>query len=143
MIFSSLLFLFWFIPVFFTVYYICPGRFRNAVLFIGSIIFYAWGEPEFLVLIFISIFVNYIMGLLMYRAKADAIRRLCLIIALTYDFLMLFIFKYADFFIENINRLTGAGLHKVNITLPLGISFYTFQERDFIISVISSFYVQI
>ena len=63
MVFSSLLFLFWFIPIFFAVYYLCPAKCRNAVLFLGSIVFYAWGEPAYLILIFISILVNYAAGL--------------------------------------------------------------------------------
>ncbi len=63
MVFSSLLFLFWFIPIFFAVYFICPAKWRNAVLFLGSIVFYAWGEPIYLLLIFISIAVNYVAGL--------------------------------------------------------------------------------
>lgn len=115
-------------PVFFTVYYIAPKRFRNVVLFLGSIVFYAWGEPKYLVLLFLSVLVNYAAGLLLHHFSGNRFcQRLCLILALVYDFGMLFFFKYSNFFIENCNRLTGASLSLVSVTLPLGISFYTFQ----------------
>ncbi|MFT3985062.1 MAG: MBOAT family O-acyltransferase [Lachnospiraceae bacterium] len=133
MIFSSLLFLFWFIPVFFTVYYIAPKRFRNLVLFLGSIVFYAWGEPKYLVLLFLSVFVNYAAGrLLAHFDGSRLLQKLCLILAVIFDFGMLFFFKYSNFFIENYNRLAGSSLSLINVTLPLGISFYTFQIVSYI-----------
>lgn len=105
MIFSSLLFLFWFMPVFFTVYYIAPKRFRNAVLFLGSIVFYAWGEPKYVVLLFLSMIVNCVAGLLLAHFEGNRLLRpICLILALVFDLGMLFCAAH-----------------------PLGISFYTFQ----------------
>lgn len=134
MIFSSLLFLFWFMPVFFVVYYITPKRFRNIVLFLGSILFYSWGEPTYLILLFLSIFVNYAAGLGMAHAKDSAfLRKVYLFAAILFDFGMLFFFKYINFFIENINQLTGSHITAVNVTLPLGISFYTFQIVSYVI----------
>lgn len=130
MVFSSLLFLFWFLPIFFLIYYIVHKKYKNAVLLIGSIAFYAWGEPKFLLLIFISVLVNYFAGIVMSKTNH---KRVVLISALFYDFGMLLIFKYTNFFIENINRISGLNLEKVNITLPLGISFYTFQIASYII----------
>ena len=130
MVFSSLLFLFWFIPIFFAVYYLSPAGLKNAVLFIGSIFFYAWGEPTYLILIFISILVNYLAGILMERLKA---KKAVLIAALVFDFGMLMVFKYSGFFIENINAATGAGIRVPSLTLPLGISFYTFQIASYVI----------
>lgn len=128
MVFSSLLFLFWFIPIFFAVYYLLPAKCRNTVLFIGSIVFYAWGEPKFLILIFISILVNYLAGITMHKNP-----KLVLIIALLFDFAMLFVFKYTGFFISNINSIFGTTISDPGLTLPLGISFYTFQIASYVI----------
>lgn len=134
MIFSSLLFLFWFMPIFFTVYYITPRRFRNAALFLGSIIFYAWGEPKYLLLLFLSILVNFAAGLGMVRFDEKiSMRKFCLVAALVFDFGMLLFFKYSNFFIDNINQLTGSAISEISVTLPLGISFYTFQIVSYII----------
>ena len=134
MVFSSLLFLFWFMPIFFILYYLAPEKLKNVVLFIGSIIFYAWGEPKYLILIGISIVVNYACGILINAFEGKIIaRKLAFIFALLFDFGMLFVFKYTNFFIGNINAVTGAGIAEVDITLPLGISFYTFQIASYII----------
>lgn len=132
-------------PIFFGIYYIVPARFKNVVLFGGSILFYAWGEPKYLILIGVSILVNYIGGLIIEKldGKATA-RKTALILTLVFDFGMLGVFKYTNFFIENINALAGilnsgnggngAFLPtSVNITLPLGISFYTFQIASYVI----------
>lgn len=135
MIFSSLLFLFRFIPVFFFIYYLCPAKIKNVVLFIGSIIFYAWGEPKFLILILLSIIVNYLAGILidLFYDKKRGIATFIFIVSIVYNLSALFIFKYADFFIENINRMAGTSIEPVNLTLPLGISFYTFQIMSYVI----------
>lgn len=130
MIFSSLLFLFWFLPIFFLIYYLAPPKAKNAVLLIGSIAFYAWGEPKYLILIFVSIVVNYFAGLLMVKTNN---KKLFMILALMYDFAMLLVFKYTNFFIENINNIFSSDYDMVDITLPLGISFYTFQIASYII----------
>ena len=134
MIFSSLLFLFWFMPVFFAVYYLVPAKAKNTVLFVGSIVFYAWGEPKYLLLILISILVNYILGLLIGRFSGRAApRRVFFISALVFDIALLLFFKYIDFFIRNINSVSHAGIPEINVSLPLGISFYTFQIMSYII----------
>lgn len=135
MIFSSLLFLFWFIPIFFIIYYICPEKARNVVLFLGSIIFYGWGEPKFLILIFISIAFNYLAGRLIEKYESDTARKIVLIAAMAFDFGELFFFKYINFFISNINGIFGTSLNKVEVILPLGISFYTFQIASYVIDV--------
>ncbi|MCR4806313.1 MAG: MBOAT family protein [Lachnospiraceae bacterium] len=132
MVFSSLLFLFWFIPIFFTVYYLVPGRIKNLVLFIGSIVFYGWGEPKYLILLLVSITVNWLAGILMGRFKGSG-DKLVLTCAIVFDVAMLFFFKYINFFIDNINGIFGTSLSEVNITLPLGISFYTFQIMSYVI----------
>ncbi|MCR5223310.1 MAG: MBOAT family protein [Lachnospiraceae bacterium] len=132
MIFSSLLFLFWFLPIFFILYYLCPARFKNAVLLVGSMIFYSWGEPKFLLLLLLSILVNYAAGLAIARFHK---RKLFLFLAMLFDFGMLIFFKYINFFIENINNLTHVHIKTLALTLPLGISFYTFQIASYVIDV--------
>ena len=132
MIFSSLLFLFWFMPIFFVIYYLVPMRAKNLVLLIGSMVFYGWGEPKYLILLVISILVNYFAGLLIQRLRGRA-DKLILVCALVFDIGMLFFFKYINFFIENINAVAGSSIAEVNITLPLGISFYTFQIMSYVI----------
>ncbi len=136
MVFSSLLFLFWFIPIFFCLYYIVGAKWRNIVLFAGSIVFYAWGEPVYLILIFISIAVNYFAGLGLSRpleGERSAAEKIIFISCMVFDFGMLFVFKYTGFFVENINRILGSGLRDPHLTLPLGISFYTFQIASYVI----------
>ena len=135
MIFSSLLFLFRFLPVFFIIYYLVPQRFKNVTLLIGSIIFYAWGEPKFLVLIIVSILVNYLAGLLIahFDKSKSKLKTVTLAVAVTYNLLALFVFKYIDFFISNINGVFGTEFKLFELTLPLGISFYTFQIMSYVI----------
>lgn len=155
MIFSSLLFIFRFIPVFFILYYLCPAKAKNVVLFLGSIIFYAWGEPRFLILIFISIIVNYLAGILIehFAKKAKSVntvtrdssvvsgsiskwhvfKKLTFVLVIVYDLLALFVFKYTDFFIANVNKMAGSDIKLLELTLPLGISFYTFQIMSYVI----------
>ncbi len=132
MIFSSLLFLFWFLPIFFAIYYLSPARFKNAVLLIGSMVFYSWGEPKFLLLLVLSIIVNYAAGLAIFHFRA---KRVFLCLAMIFDFGMLIFFKYINFFIENLNRVSGISLQTIALTLPLGISFYTFQIASYVIDV--------
>lgn len=136
MIFSSLLFIFWFIPIFFAVYYLVPAKFKNVTLFVGSILFYAWGEPKYVLLILLSIMVNFFAGIII--DKYSSISKLTMIITLIYDFGMLIVFKYLGFVVQNINSLTGLELSVPSITLPLGISFYTFQIASYIIDLYRS-----
>lgn len=146
MVFSSLEFIFRFLILFLIAYYLCPKRFRNAVLLAGSLLFYAWGEPAYLILILLSILVNYRLGLAIAKhTHSPRKHRFFFVLALCYDFGMLFLFKYADFFIDNLNILlsiikqyTGCPLSSIpkpGLSLPLGISFYTFQIASYIIDV--------
>ena len=132
MIFSSLIFLFWFIPIFFTIYYIVPFRFKNAVLLIGSMIFYAWGEPKYMLLLILSVVVNYLAGRLIEKGRGRYDKAV-LIAAVVFDLSMLFFFKYINFFIDNINSITQMDISNIRLVLPLGISFYTFQIMSYVI----------
>lgn len=138
MVFSSLEFIFRFLPLFLIMYYVMPARFRNAVLFLGSLCFYAWGDLKYLVLILISILVNYLAVREMKRNKVYS--RIWLIAALLFNFGILFFFKYINFAIENINvplrALThGTDIATLQLGLPLGISFYTFQAVSYVIDI--------
>jgi alginate O-acetyltransferase complex protein AlgI len=137
-VFSSLEFIFRFLPLFLIIYYVMPARFRNAVLFLGSLCFYAWGDLKYLVLILISILVNFLAVREMKRNKVYS--RIWLIAALLFNFGILFFFKYINFAIENINvplrALThGTGIASLQLGLPLGISFYTFQAVSYVIDI--------
>ncbi len=128
MVFSSLIFIFRFMPLFFLCYFLVPSRYRNLVLFFGSILFYAVGEPVYVFLMLFTIFVNFWICVHLARAHHKGYRRFILIFAMLLDFGLLFLFKYFDFFAQNLNLLLHkSALPLLELTLPLGISFYTFQ----------------
>lgn len=139
MVFSSLEFIFGFLPLFLIVYYCMKDKYKNVILFAGSLIFYAIGEPIYVLLMILSVIVNYYGGILIDKKEGRA-RKAVLTLFLSYDFLMLGFFKYTNFFIENLNGifyLSKSTYHidTLNILLPLGISFYTFQIASYIIDV--------
>lgn len=140
MVFSSLPFLFLFAPVFFLIYGVCPRRWKNWALFAGSLVFYAvgvWQTPGDLLLMAASWLVTFLVGLHLHPHSTH--RRLWLILGLSYHFFWLFLFKYAGFFWDNLSALWGAVSHTAaagrtwEMTLPLGISFYTFQAASYLI----------
>ncbi|MDD6616638.1 MAG: MBOAT family protein, partial [Lachnospiraceae bacterium] len=138
MIFSSLLFLFRFLPVVLILYYAAPVRLRNLILFIASLVFYAWGEPVYIVLMTVSILVSYLGGILVDRYVQKGRRgsaKAALLLSCTVSLSLLGFFKYANFLIDTINSLTGAGFALLSISLPIGISFYTFQTMSYTIDV--------
>ncbi|MCD7841048.1 MAG: MBOAT family protein, partial [Lachnospiraceae bacterium] len=138
MVFSSLLFLFRFLPAVLLCYYLVPRPLRNFVLFLFSMIFYAWGEPVYIFLMIVSILVSYIGGIAvdaMKRAGRPKAAKSALILSLAASLSLLAFFKYADFAIGTVNTLTGAGLSLLNLALPIGISFYTFQTMSYTIDV--------
>lgn len=138
MVFSSLLFLFRFLPAILLVYYIVPHRFRNLVLLIFSLAFYAWGEPIYIILMLASILISYTGGILVHRFKQTEKRnaaRATLILSCAAGLSLLAFFKYAEFAVETVNNLTGAGITMRHIALPIGISFYTFQTLSYTIDV--------
>lgn len=133
MVFSSSIFLFSFLPILLLVYFIAAEQFKNAILLLASLFFYAWGEPKNIAIMLLSILINYVLG---YAVERDwALKKLFLILAVTYNLATLYIFKYLNFTVDTINRLSGGGLEIQQIALPIGISFYTFQIMSYVIDV--------
>ena len=138
MIFSSLLFLFRFLPAVLLLYYLAPRPLRNLVLLLCSLVFYAWGEPVYIILMVVSILVSYTGGILVDRFKVQGRKKaakVALISSSVISLSLLGFFKYADFVLGTVNSLTGAGLDLLKIALPIGISFYTFQTMSYTIDV--------
>ena len=132
MVFTSIPFMFFFFPLFLITYFVCKKRkTRNLILFIFSIIFYAWGEPIYVFLVLFSILLNYFLTKLMCKKNSKFIFILTIII----DILMLLIFKYVPFLVELFNTITKLNISVPNIKLPIGISFYTFQMLSYVIDV--------
>jgi len=132
MVFSSLLFIYFFLPLFFVAYFIVNNRkYRNVILLLFSLFFYAYGEPFYMVLMIFSIVVNYFLATLIDKWKSKKIFILDVIFNLT----LLGVFKYFNFFLDNINNLFNLNIHFINIALPIGISFYTFQIMTYVIDV--------
>ena len=134
MVFSSLPFLYYFLPAALLLYALAPRGRKNAALLLASLVFYGWGEPKFLIWMVLAILQGYVSGLLIERAEGTR-RRAYLAISVTLSMGMLFCCKYADFFIGNVNALTGAALPLTGIALPVGISFYTFQIVSYAVDV--------
>ncbi len=136
MVFSSLAFLFFFLPAFLILYYVFPGRAKNFVLLAFSLLFYAWGEPIYILLMLLSSFVDYVDGLLQEKFQSSVTKkRLSLSLALIINFSLLGYFKYADFSVSIWNSLTGLDVKLPGVALPVGISFYTFQTVSYSIDV--------
>ena len=133
MLFSSLTFLFAFLPIVLVLYYLSNERFRNYLLLVASLIFYAWGEPKYIVLMIFSISFNYLLVLLMDRSKKR--KKVYLAFAVIVNIGALFVFKYLDFAINNVNLSFGFNMELPGIRLPIGISFYTFQILSYVIDV--------
>ena len=135
LVFSSLIVLFRFLPVFLILYYIIPNRFRNLVLLIGSLFFYSWGEVRYFPIMVALISVNYFAAYFIDRTERKGVRKALMLTAVIVSFSFLLLFKYTDFFIENINSLFTLSIPFLHLTLPLGISFYTFQTVAYTIDV--------
>jgi len=136
LVFSSLLSLGLFLPITLGLYFISKNiTWRNIILLIASLVFYSWGEPVLVLNMLFSAFVGYItsFGIKKWHGKAGA--KICLIIALVIDIGLLGVFKYSNFFIANVNSIFKLNIGLTNLTLPLGISFYTFQILSYVIDV--------
>ena len=136
MVFSSILFLFYFMPVAFLLYYLTPRCAKNGVLLILSLIFYAWGEVRYLPIMFASILVDYIASNQIERSgDHKGKRRFWLTVSVVFNLGMLGFFKYSGFLVSNLDAATGLAIPIPALTLPLGISFYTFQTMSYTIDV--------
>ena len=135
MLFSSMTFLFVFMPLVITVYGLSKREIRNYVLLIASIIFYAWGEPRYLAIMILTILVNYVGALEMARFFNKTKRKLILWATIAVDLGFLFYFKYFNFFVDNFNGWFETQLDFIDVVMPIGISFYTFQAMSYLIDV--------
>ncbi len=138
MVFSSTTFLFLFLPIVLIAYYNPVFKslsFKNAVLIVSSIFFYAWGEPRYVLLMLGSILINWALGLAVEKNKTNGKGKTALVFSVIVNIGMLFVFKYLTFTLENINSLLHTHIDTLNITLPIGISFFTFQAMSYVIDV--------
>lgn len=136
MLFSSIPFLFYFLPCVLILYLIAPKCLKNTVLLLSSLVFYAWGEPRYVIWMLLAITLGYIFGLLIERFKEKKrISKLFMILSVASSLAMLGYFKYVDFFIGNFNAITGLSVPLLKIALPIGISFYTFQILSYTVDV--------
>ena len=136
MVFSSLIFLFFFLPLLLILYFAVPGKYKNAVLIMFSLLFYSYGEPVYVLVMLFSTIVDYTVGRLIARGRSrNKNTKIYLLVSVVVNLSLLGIFKYGDFAITNINSLIGGTIPLMGISLPIGISFYTFQTMSYSIDV--------
>ena len=136
MLFSSIPFLYYFLPLVLAVYFLTPRAGKNAVLFLSSLLFYAWGEPKFCIFMLLSILQGYVFGRLIEKHAQNKKRsKLFLTASVCLSLGLLGYCKYADFFISSLNAVTGASIKLLHVALPIGISFYTFQILSYVVDV--------
>jgi len=139
MVFSSVIFLVYFLPVFLLIYVLSPRAFKNWWILIASIAFYTWGAPQFVFILMGSTILDFFIVQYLHAAETKKRKRLFLILSLSMNLGLLAYFKYANFFVENVNALLHyIGFEKVGwteVALPIGISFYTFQTLTYAIDV--------
>ena len=135
MLFSSVTFLYYFLPAVLILYFLVPRGLKNTVLLLSSLVFYGWGEPKLLFLMIFTIAMFYGCGLMIGRSESQKAKKLWLTISIVISIGLLAIFKYADFFIDSFNAVTGLSIPLLRLALPVGISFYTFQSLSYTIDV--------
>ncbi len=136
MLFSSTPFLFWFLPCVLILYFIAPKGLKNTVLLLSSLFFYGWGEPRYVIWMVVAIISGYVFGLLIEKFGDEPKKaKFLLFLSVSSSLAMLGYFKYADFFITNFNAVTGLSVPLLKVTLPIGISFYTFQILSYTVDV--------
>ena len=135
MLFSSIPFLYYFLPAVLITYFAVPKNWKNAVLLLFSLIFYGWGEPKLLALMVFTITMFFCCGLLIEKAQTAQWKKIWLIVSVVISLALLGLFKYADFFISSFNAVTGLSIPLLRLALPVGISFYTFQSLSYTIDV--------
>lgn len=131
MLFSGATFLYYFLPLVLTVYFICPRGLKNPALLLFSLVFYAWGEPKYVLVMLFSIVSSWLLGFVIDKYRGAAPARAALATSVALGLGMLAVFKYADFFISNANGIFGADIPLLRLALPVGISFYTFQVLSY------------
>ena len=135
MLFSSIPFLYYFLPLVLVLYFAVPKVLKNTVLLLFSLVFYAWGEPRYVFLMIATVLVCYILGILIEKFQNKPLSKIFMVISVIFCLFILGYFKYADFFITNFNKVTGLSFPLLKIALPIGISFYTFQILSYTIDV--------
>lgn len=135
MVFSSITFLIYFLPVFILIYHLVPHKFKNAVILLASIYFYSWGGPKFVFVILGTTFLDFLLVNAMQNQKTSKGKMKFLILSLSLNLGLLFYFKYCNFFIDNINAVVGTEIAWLKLALPIGISFYTFESLTYVIDV--------
>lgn len=135
MVFSSLTFLQWFLSCVLLVYFLVPKRAKNAVLFVFSLLFYAWGEPVYVGLMIFSTILDYSCGRAAEKYRGTSKAKIALLVSVIVNLSLLGFFKYTDFFIRTVNSVFGCAIPLLNLPLPIGISFYTFQTMSYTIDV--------
>lgn len=135
MLFSSIPFIYCFLPIFFLIYCAVPIKAKNLVLLLFSLVFYAWGEPKYVILMVVSIFSGYVLGILIEKFRGSFVGKALTALSVAISLGFLFYFKYVDFFIISFNRVFNTTLPVFKIALPIGISFYTFQLLSYTIDV--------
>ena len=131
MLFSSITFIYVFLPILLITYYITPTKYKNIILLIFSLLFYSLGEPKYIIILILSCIINYYLSKLLNKKY----KKIILIIAIIYNIGQLFIFKYTDFFISNINTIFKSSISLTYIIMPIGISFFTIQALGYVIDV--------
>ena len=132
MIFSSITFIYYFLPILLVFYFLVPKKYKNSLLLIFSLVFYFLGEPKYIIILLLSCFINYFVSK---QIDKNEHRKVWLLLGIAYNVLQLLIFKYTDFFINNINNVFKTNLPFLYIVMPIGISFFTFQTLGYIIDV--------
>ena len=135
MVFSSLTFLFGFLPCVLAVYFLAPNKAKNAILFAFSLLFYAWGEPVYVGLMLFSTALDYTCGRAVERYRGTPKAKIGLLVSVVVNLSLLCFFKYTDFLIGTVNDIFGSSIPLLNLPLPIGISFYTFQTMSYTIDV--------
>lgn len=135
MLFSSISFLYYFLPITLTVYFICKNKYRNIILLISSLFFYFYGEPKYTILMLISAFSAYVHGILIDKFRDKKYSKVFLVSGVSINLGILVVFKYGDFIIKNISYIFSLNINLLRLTLPIGISFYTFQTLSYVVDV--------
>ena len=127
MVFSNIFFIFRFLSLFLVIYYLVPYKYKNGIITIFSLVFYSWGEVKYFPIMILSTVVDFFCSQVIEKHRdSSKIKKASLAVSVVFNLGMLLTFKYADFFISNINSAFGTAIPLLKLTLPLGISFYTF-----------------